>query len=175
MQTSFKHQTLITDFLTISGTKAVQLELILCGNFMKEISKQAGLSFTYTNHCIRGTTASAMKRFGYALPDIAKVTGHQNLESLKYYLENPTLQDKQNYSNDLFKYTGQECDSDKPDMSDFETPPPPKCTKVIKHKKKSTPTATITGKEICKMSDKSESSSELGEIMPSKTQNILQT
>ena len=31
------------------------------GKFMKEISHAAGLNYIYTNHCIHGTTASAMK------------------------------------------------------------------------------------------------------------------
>ena len=75
------------------------------GKFMKEISKNAGLSVIYTNHCIRGTTAMAMHRSGYSLHEIAQVTCHKNIESLKYYLEKPTLEDMQNYSTSLFDYS----------------------------------------------------------------------
>ena len=42
--------------------------------FMKEISKNVGLSYTYTNHCIRGTTTIAMHTSGYSLHEIAQVT-----------------------------------------------------------------------------------------------------
>ena len=110
------------------------------GSFMSEISKRAGLSFRYMNLCIGCTTASAMKRCGYNLSDIAHVTGHKNIESLKYYLEKPTMQDKENYSSDLFKYAGTDNTNNTTndsDMSDFETPPP---TPPAKRQKKTTPT-----------------------------------
>ena len=97
---------------------------------MKEISKNAGLSYIYTNHCIRGTTATAMHKSGYSLNEIAKVTRHKNIESLKYYLEEPTLDDMQNYSNSLFNYAVKEEEVQTPrkinsDDEAFETPPVP--------------------------------------------------
>ena len=89
---------------------------------MKDISVAASLSCIYTNHCVRGTTASDMKRSGYTLQDMAFVTKHKNLESLKFYLEQPTLEDKENVSKDLFKYTSNS-DHDDNDDDNFEVPP----------------------------------------------------
>ena len=71
---------------------------------MKHICQNAGLTKIYTNHCIRGTTATAMHRSGYSLHDIAQVTHHKNIESLKFYLQQPTIEDMENYSESLFKY-----------------------------------------------------------------------
>ena len=103
------------------------------GKFMKEISKNAGLSYIYTNHCIRGTTATAMHRSGYSLHEIAQVTRHKNIESLKYYLEEPTLDDMQNYSKSLFDYAEKptieknesQNDLNQSDSEAFEAPPVP--------------------------------------------------
>ena len=95
--------------------------------FMKEISKAAGLSTIYTNHCIRGTTATAMHRAGYSLHEIANVTKHKNIESLKYYLEKPTLEDMHKYSNSLFDYSSKKDNvpTNDSDADDFQTPPKP--------------------------------------------------
>lgn len=62
-----------------------------------------------------------MKKPGYSLQDIALVIKHKNLESLKYYLEKPTLEDKTNFSDSLFDSVEDNSDSD---MSDFEPLPP---------------------------------------------------
>ena len=96
--------------------------------FLSKISKISGLSCSYTNHCIWGMTASYMKWAGYSLEEIAFVLKHKNLESLKYYLHCPSLQDKTNFSDSLFESV---LDDDS-DMSDFETPPPPKKKKRSK-------------------------------------------
>ena len=53
------------------------------GKFPSVISENSGLSVKYTNHCIWGTTATPMHKMGYSLHDIAQVTNHKNLESLK--------------------------------------------------------------------------------------------
>ena len=53
------------------------------GGFMKEISEAAKLSKIYTNHSIRKTTATGMHRQGFSLQEIANVTKHKNLDSLK--------------------------------------------------------------------------------------------
>ena len=109
------------------------------GKFMKEICKKAKLKITYTNHCIRGTMATAMARSGYSLHNIAQVTCHKNIESLKYYLEKPTLDDMEQYSISLFKYAGGDKKKKKKtpsaaqgkandnDDEDFEEPPRPTC------------------------------------------------
>ena len=57
---------------------------------MSEITQQAKLSKKYTNHQVRKTTATAMKRSGYSLQEIANVTKHKNLDCLKHYLAAPT-------------------------------------------------------------------------------------
>ena len=82
----------------------------------------------YTNHCICGTTATAMYKSGYSLHDIAQVTKHKNLESLKFYLEQSTIEDMENYSDSLFKYAGandENKNNNNTNNSDdeFETPP----------------------------------------------------
>ena len=88
------------------------------GKFLSVISKNSDLSTRYTNHSIRGTTATAMYRSGYSLHDIASVTRHKNIESLKHYLEQPTLDDMKNYSDSLFKY------ADNSDTEDFQPAQP---------------------------------------------------
>ena len=82
-----------------------------------------------------------MKCAGYSLQDIVHIIGHKNLETLKYYLEKPTLKDKENYADDLFAFTGS--DDNESDLSDFKVPQPSKPNpkkQKIKHK----PTATVT-------------------------------
>ena len=51
------------------------------GNFLASISQASGLSCKYTNHCIRGTTATCMKRAGYSLTEVSSVIKHKNLVS----------------------------------------------------------------------------------------------
>ena len=77
-----------------------------------------------------------MKQAANSLQDLVHVIGHKILETLRYYLEKPTLQDKENYVDNLFKYTGTEQQSDS-DLLDFDiSPPPPK--KKIKNKQMKT-------------------------------------
>ena len=47
--------------------------------FLKQICEFSGLKKVYTNHCIRGTTATAMYKSGYSLHNINQVTKHKNL------------------------------------------------------------------------------------------------
>ena len=95
----------------------------------------------YTNHCVRGTTASAMKRAGYTLNEIVFILKHKNLESLKFNLEKPTLEDKSNFSKSLYDQTGEGENSD----SDFKEPPRPCRSIVIPiKKKKNKPTSTVS-------------------------------
>ena len=78
------------------------------GNMMKEISDAAKLSKTYTNHQIRKTTVTGMHRSGFSLQEKANVTKHKNLESLKHYVNKPTLQEKASYNERLFNYGANE-------------------------------------------------------------------
>ena len=47
---------------------------------------------------MRGAIATAMYISGYSLHDIAQVTRHKNLESLKDYFQKPAVEDMENYS-----------------------------------------------------------------------------
>ena len=51
------------------------------GKFLATISVNAGLSYVYTNHCTRGTTATGLHCQGYSLQEISNVTKHNNLNS----------------------------------------------------------------------------------------------
>ena len=71
------------------------------GSMTSEISKKASLSKIYTNHQIRKTTATAMKRSEYDLNSISHVTTHKNLDSLKHYLDVPSHSEKHGYNEAL--------------------------------------------------------------------------
>ena len=51
-------------------------------SMMKMISEAAGLSYSYTNHCLRATSITHMKRCGIEDRKICTVTGHKNVNSL---------------------------------------------------------------------------------------------
>ena len=68
-------------------------------------------------------TVTAMKSVGYSLEEIVWVLNHKNLESLRRYLAKPSQQDKENFSNDLFKYTGKD-EIDDSNSNDFENTTP---------------------------------------------------
>ena len=72
------------------------------GDMMKEISKEAKLSRTYTNHQIRRTTVTGMKRSGFTLEQISHVTKHKNLDSPKHFADAPTFTEKKSYNDGLF-------------------------------------------------------------------------
>ena len=46
-----------------------------------------------------------MKKAGYSLHDITQVRKHKNIESLRHYLDKPTREDMENYTESLFRYT----------------------------------------------------------------------
>ena len=72
---------------------------------MAIISQSANLSKRYTNHKIKGATATAMKKAGHTLEEIAFMTKHKNLESLKLYLAKLTMEEKENFSKLLCNYS----------------------------------------------------------------------
>ena len=54
-----------------------------------------------------------MKKSDYSLQEIAFVLQHKSLESLKHYLHQPTMEDRENFCKDLFKaISGEISDSD---------------------------------------------------------------
>ena len=93
------------------------------GTMMKEISDVAGLSKIYTNHQIRKTPVTGMHRSGFSLQEIANVTKHKNLDSLKHYVSKPTLQEKASYNQGLFNYGNTK---ENPKRSNNKTEPQPK-------------------------------------------------
>ena len=78
---------------------------------MKEISKDSKRSRIYTNHCVRKSTATAMKWQGFDLNEISHVTKHKNLDSLKHYIGGPTYSDKKKYNEAMFNYSKAEEDA----------------------------------------------------------------
>ncbi len=84
------------------------------GAMLKQISIRAGCEYTYTNHRIRNTTATALHQAGRSLHQIAKVTDHANYQSLASYLEQPDDEEKEETSDMLFDYTN--------------SPPPPEAS-----------------------------------------------
>jgi hypothetical protein len=81
------------------------------GDMMKCISIDAQLSQTYTNHCIRATTSTALHQAGITTERITAVTGHKNNDSLKHYISGPSQQQKHETSNILHSYGKQSEDS----------------------------------------------------------------
>lgn len=57
------------------------------GNMMSNISKAAGLSLTYRNHCV--TTATVLAHSGVSSLGIMSVTGHRNEKSIQSYVNAP--------------------------------------------------------------------------------------
>jgi hypothetical protein len=68
---------------------------------MKGISQDAGASRIYTNHSIKASTATVLKKAGYAPQDIMAVTGHRNVASLESYAQGPGQDDRAKMSNEL--------------------------------------------------------------------------
>ena len=68
---------------------------------MSRISYEAGLSIRYTNHCLRATVATGLKRAGVDDRAIMSVTGHRNVKSLDSYIEGPTDKQRRELSNTL--------------------------------------------------------------------------
>ena len=89
---------------------------------MKEISKDANLANSYTNHCIRKTTATGMHRQGFDLNSIQNVTKHKNLDSLKHYIGGPTYKEKKEYNNALLRYAENETPQQNKRKSEVENP-----------------------------------------------------
>lgn len=71
------------------------------GNMMSNISKAAGLSLTYTNHCVRATTATVLAHSGVSSLGIMSVTGHRNEKSIQSYVNAPSVSQRRQYSETL--------------------------------------------------------------------------
>ena len=79
--------------------------------YHKIISTQSKCSKVYTNHCLRKTAATDMKKSdkNYSIPEIAAVIGHRNYQSLEAYLEEPDEEGRLDFCDSLFEYTGAKC------------------------------------------------------------------
>lgn len=71
------------------------------GNMLKDISKESGASKIYTNHSIKASTATILKKAGYQPIDIMSVTGHRNVASLNSYASGPSIEERAKMSNKL--------------------------------------------------------------------------
>lgn len=74
-------------------------------NWMPMISERAGLSRQYKNHNIRKTAATGMHKGNVAIPNIAHHLKHKDIQTLKNYLEKPSLEDKKDEAAALHNYT----------------------------------------------------------------------
>ena len=55
------------------------------GQMMKQLSGHAGLEGSYTNHCVRASVISRMKKAGIEERKFCSVSGHKNVQSLQAY------------------------------------------------------------------------------------------
>jgi len=55
-------------------------------NMMKDISKAAALSQTYTNHSVRATAITLWSDVQITSRHIMNISGHRNEESIKHYM-----------------------------------------------------------------------------------------
>ena len=62
----------------------------LLDNMLPWLSERANLSKRYTNHSLRATTVTTMKKAKFIYNDICAVTGHKNPLSLRNYCSHPT-------------------------------------------------------------------------------------
>ena len=68
---------------------------------MKIISKEASLSITYTNHCIRSSVVTSLSSAGMSPQDIKIVTGHKRIESVERYNKKVSVAKKMKLSHTL--------------------------------------------------------------------------
>ncbi|XP_062603853.1 uncharacterized protein LOC134265645 [Saccostrea cucullata] len=70
-------------------------------NMMKSISADAGLSKSYTNHCVRATTITLLSHAGVEAREIMRISGHRNEQSIKSYNTDSSEDHKRLYSSIL--------------------------------------------------------------------------
>ena len=74
-------------------------------NMMKRMSKDAGLSQSYTNHCTRATVSKALGDANFDRSDIIKITGHRDTRSLDTYIGGTSSSKKRALSDTLSELT----------------------------------------------------------------------
>ena len=67
------------------GMRSRLLEKNTLGEKVKNLSTEAGLSRTYTNHCLRATSITVLDRSGLEARHIMSVSGHQSETSIRRY------------------------------------------------------------------------------------------
>lgn len=75
---------------------------------MREISTDAELSQTYTNHCIRATYVTILDKCGFEARHIMSISGHRS-ESIIWSYARTDVNTKRNMSKELAKF----CESEK--------------------------------------------------------------
>ena len=68
---------------------------------MSDISKDAGCSLSYTEHCFRATRIQAMSDAGHELRHIMLMTGHRNEAYIRSYSRTCSDEQKRDFSNTL--------------------------------------------------------------------------
>ena len=86
-------------------SKAALVRNILA-SMMPDISRVAGLSKRYTNHCIRATSIQTLDRAGFEARHITRITGHKSESSIKSYSKRLSENTKRLMSSTLCKPTG---------------------------------------------------------------------
>ena len=81
------------------------------GEMMKSISKKAGLTKVYTNHCVQATTVTVLNKSGVVPHQICHITGHKRVESLAPYIDAMSSDGKQVESSCLHKEQVAEIDT----------------------------------------------------------------
>lgn len=71
------------------------------GQMMQNISGTAGLSFMYTNHCIRATCITLLDNSGCEARHIMGVSGHKSESSIKHYASRLSEQKKRDISSTI--------------------------------------------------------------------------
>jgi integrase len=101
--------------------------------FMARMSKTAGLSYTYTNHCIRATCITILDDAGIEARHIMRVSGHRNESSIRSYSTRLSEDRKRSISATISKrlIPDRRCDSDE-------------VTSAIPCKKRIVPSSTVS-------------------------------
>jgi hypothetical protein len=76
------------------------------GDMMARISRKAGTSVMYTNHCLRATTVTVLDTAGVPSRHIMNVTGHRSENSLKTYSHRSSENMKNHMSSTISKSVG---------------------------------------------------------------------
>ena len=71
---------------------------------MKDISTKANLSQQYTYYCLRATAMMILSNAGVQARNIMSVTGHRNEQSLKSYVREPSLRQRDEMCKILHSY-----------------------------------------------------------------------